>query len=87
MKEELQEYYTEAEVIVVTALRLVKRHFTVVPALITAAVAGVVIFIVQYLKQYNSWDGFDWPKKAAVKLLVFCCVEAAVFLLIRGLVE
>ena len=87
MKEELKEYYTEAEVMVVTALRLVKRYFTVTAAIITAVVAGIVIFIVQYLKQYSSWDGFDWPKKVAVKLLIFCCVEAAVFLLIRGLVK
>ena len=81
--EKAEELTEKAESRLTQTVRGLKPYLTFSVALVTAVVAGIVIFIVEYLMRYGSWDGFYWQKKAWTKLIVFCFIEAVAFLLLK----
>lgn len=83
LTEKAGEYAEEAKEGLADFVRFIKPYMTLPVALAITVIAGIVIFIAEYLKRYGSWDGFYWQRKAWTKLIVFSCLATAVFLMIK----
>jgi len=81
--EKAEEMKAAAENVLLRFIHGMKPYLTIPVALITAVIAGIVIFVVEYLRRYGFWDGFYWQKKALTKLIVFCVIETVAFLLLK----